>query len=204
MHSRSNGRRRKKHCGPFASELPQRCATGAASFACSPTPWYLQRCGRRITRRRAEVSRRPLNSTPARGCYPLVPPAHPRNCLCSNGLQKTRRQKHYAESFRDVQGPPPPRKRLWKCLFFLHLQSPLLKHPPRYQEDPLDPVEPVNPLRLGVDGGGSLRRTAVFVGTGKALRRRLDGEPASHHGGYQSPPANRRDPSTSRLGSVQD
>ena len=138
LHSQSSGRRRKKRCGPFASRLPQRCATGAASFACSFTPWYLQRCGRRITRRRAEVSRRPLNSTPARGCTPPCTPrtpAHSRNWLCSSGLQKTRTQKHRAESFRDAHGPPPPRKRLWKCLFFLDLQSPLLKHPPRYQED---------------------------------------------------------------------
>jgi hypothetical protein len=55
-----------------------------------------------------------------------------------------------------------------------------------------------------VDGGGSLRKTTVFVGTGKALRRQSGSEPTSHHGGYQCPPANRRDQSTSRLGSVQD
>ena len=110
VHSQSSGRRRKKRCGPFASRLLQRCATGAASFACSFTPWYLQRCGRRITRRRAEVSRRPLNSTPARGCIPSLPPGPPRSrgtsCVLS-GYSKRERRNIAPKAFEMHRDPHP-------------------------------------------------------------------------------------------------
>ena len=86
----------------------------------------------------AEFSARVLNSARARGEEPPVTPrtpAHSRNHLFSLELPVVCRKAAVLNDAETSRRAPPPRKRLCKVLFLLTFQTPLLKHPPRYQED---------------------------------------------------------------------
>ncbi len=120
------------------------------------------------------------------GVYPLVTPrtpAHSRNRLCSLRLEQASSQQSRDEHFYEGCSPSPPRKRLWKCLFFLDLQRPHLKHPPRYQEDYNFDTYASSSSEVAPETSSSiprgLQRLVGFVGSGN------DGHPLKHPPRYQ-------------------